>query len=304
MIVAQKISTKRPTIGEAVAATAARLEPAGIVEARREARLLVALALGVDPGAILGYPERRLDEAAEARLAALVTRRAAREPFSRLAGRRGFWSADFILSPDTLDPRPDSETLVETALELLPDRAAALRLIDFGTGTGCLLLALLSELPNATGIGVDVLPGAVAVARRNAAALGLGHRAAFAAGHWDKAIKGRADVILANPPYIPSQEIDALAPEVALYEPRRALDGGVDGLRAYRDLAQASRRLLAPQGLALFEVGAGQAPAVAAMMGQAGLTLRAIRRDLAGIERCVVVTQPGYTAGGRGNWVR
>src|SRR5690349_19486460 len=144
------------TAGAAVAAVARRLAAASIAESRREARLLVALALGVEPGVVLGYPERPLDGGAQARLAALTARRAAREPYSRLAGRRQFWSLDLAISPDTLDPRPDSETLIEAALASLPDRAARLRILDFGTGSGCLLLALLSELPNAIGTGIDI----------------------------------------------------------------------------------------------------------------------------------------------------
>lgn len=195
------------TAGDAVADVAMRLAAAGIDEARREARLLVALALGVEPAVVLGFPERPIDAAAQERLNALTARRAAREPYARLAGRRQFWSLDLEISPDTLDPRPDSETLVEAALALLPDRAAPLRILDFGTGSGCLLLALLSELPNAVGIGIDILPGAVATARRNATALGLAERAFFAAGSWGETISCRVDVIIANPPYIPSTDM-------------------------------------------------------------------------------------------------
>jgi release factor glutamine methyltransferase len=290
------VAAATTTIGEAVDATARRLAVAGVSEPRREARLLVALALGIEPGVALGYPERALGPAERARLEALAARRAAREPFSRLAGRRGFWSLEFAISPATLDPRPDSETLIEAALALLPDRAAPLRLIDFGTGSGCLLLALLSELPNATGVGIDILPEAAATARRNAAALGLADRARFIVGHWSGAIVGQADVILANPPYISTEEIDLLAPEVAQYEPRVALDGGADGLTAYRQLAPEIARLLAPNGLALIEVGAGQAAAVQGLMTEAGLALGGTRRDLAGIERCVVLHPPAKRA--------
>jgi release factor glutamine methyltransferase len=278
------------TIAAALAAAAERLAAAGIVDSRREARRIVALALGVEPGTVLGYPERPIDTPAQHRLAALLARRAAREPFSRLEGRRGFWSLDFALSPDTLDPRPDSETLIEAALERLPDRGAGLRVLDLGTGTGCLLLALLAELPNATGVGVDILPGAVATARRNAAALGLAGRAAFLCGDWGAAIAGGVDVILSNPPYIPTGEIETLAGEVARYDPRAALDGGFDGFTAYRRLARETRRLLNPAGVAFFELGAGQAAAVAGVMAEAGLEMVGIRRDLAGIERCIALT--------------
>jgi release factor glutamine methyltransferase len=278
------------TLGAALRAAAERLAEAGIAESRREARLLVALALGIAPAEASIDPERVLDRAAAARLAALLARRAAREPFSRLAGKREFWSLDFALSPATLDPRPDSETVIETALALLPDRNAPRRILDLGTGTGCLLLALLSELPRAVGVGVDLHPGAATTARRNAAALGLAERAVFAVGWWGSALSGEADVILANPPYIPSQAIDGLAPEVARWDPRIALDGGTDGLQAYRELAAETRRLLAPGGIACFEVGEGQTPRVAGLMVEAGLSVEEIRRDLAGIERCVAVS--------------
>ena len=279
------------TVGDALTAVAGRVAAAGMAEPRREARLLVALALGVEPVSVLGYPERRLDRAAQRRLDGLAARRAAGEPYSRLCGRRQFWSLDFALTPDTLDPRPDSETLIEAALAALADRTAPLELIDFGTGTGCLLLALLSELPNATGIGVDILPGAAAAARRNAAALGLGHRASFVVGHWGDAISGEADVILANPPYICSADIDALSPEVAKYEPRTALDGGGDGLGAFRELAGDVRRLLRSGGVGLFEVGRGQAATVALLMADHGLRLRTVRRDLSGIDRVLVLAR-------------
>jgi release factor glutamine methyltransferase len=279
------------SFGEAIAALTPRLASAGIAQARREARLLVALAAGVAPSTVLGWPERHLDAAAETRLAELAGRRAAREPYARLSGRRQFWSLDFALSPETLDPRPDSETLIEAALARLPDRRAALRLLDLGTGSGCLLLALLSEFDHAFGIGIDLLPGAAATARRNAASLGLADRSVFAVGRWGEALAGLMDVILANPPYICSELIDSLAPEVARYEPRVALDGGGDGLDAYRALAGETRRLLKRDGIAFFELGAGQGTAVATLMTEAGLTPEGIRRDLAGIERVLIVTR-------------
>jgi release factor glutamine methyltransferase len=280
------------TIGDAVARAAALLAEAGVAGARREARLLAALALEIDPAIVLGYPERPLDARAGERFMALVARRAAREPLSRIGGMREFWSLSFALTRDTLDPRPDSETLVAAALDRLPDRHAPWRILDLGTGSGCLLLALLSELPQAFGVGLDLAPGAAAAARRNAAALGLSGRAGFVVGSWDAAIRGPVDVILANPPYIPSAAIDDLAPEVARYEPRRALDGGPDGLDAYRLLAPAVQRLLRPGGVGLVEIGERQAGAVTALMERAGLAVEEVRQDLAGIERCVVVALP------------
>jgi release factor glutamine methyltransferase len=268
------------TRGEVVAEATAALGD------RREARLVVAAALGLKPAEIVGWPERAVDEGVHARAVEFVRRRAAGEPLSRLRGTREFWSLDFALSPETLDPRPETETLVAAALETVPDRAAPLRLLDLGTGTGCLLLALLSELPNAWGLGLDRAAGAATTARANAAALGLARRATFLVGNWGAALSGRFDLIVSNPPYIPSGEIAALAPEVR-HDPRRALDGGADGLDAYRALAPDLARLLG--GTAFIELGADQAPAAAEIMRGAGLDVRAARPDLAGIDRCLIL---------------
>ena len=277
------------TVGTALAEAAAQLSSAGIPDARREARLLLAAALDWDAARVLGFPESEMTTAAGARLLTLLARRSAREPISRILGHREFWSLRFELSPDTLDPRPDSETLIEAALALLEDRDRAYRVLDLGTGTGCLLLALLSELPRAIGTGVDLSDAALEMARRNAAALGLGTRAQFLCGNWGDPVSGAWDIILANPPYIASDDIDRLSPEVARFEPRSALDGGGDGLSAYRLLAPAIARLLAPRGLAVIEIGTGQAQEVAALMAGAGLALRAIRHDLSGVDRCLVL---------------
>ncbi len=233
-----------PTVAAMLGEAAARLAASGIDQPRQEARLLLAASIEADAATILSYPDRLLVEAERRRFDALVARRAAHEPAARLIGRREFWSLDFALAPETLVPRPDSETLVEAALVNIHDRGAPLRILDLGTGTGCLLLALLSELPAATGIGVDIAPNAAQTAQRNAMALGLAGRAGFFVGSWAEAIAGRFDVILTNPPYVSSTAIAALAPEVACYEPRRALDGGPDGLDAYRVLAPEMARLL------------------------------------------------------------
>jgi release factor glutamine methyltransferase len=277
------------TVAIALAGATERLAACGLEQPRFEARVLLAAALEADSGAILGYPERVLTPRQTDRLADLVRRRAAREPSARLLGRREFWSLDFKLSPDTLVPRPDSETLIEAALAAIASRAAPLRILDFGTGTGCLLLALLSELPAASGIGVDIAPGAVGTARENAAALGLAGRASFFVGSWADAILQGFDVILANPPYIESGAIGGLAPEVALHEPRRALDGGPDGLDFYRVLAPETARLLNETGIALFEIGAGQVLEISEVMRDAGLGVDKVCHDLAGVERCILV---------------
>ena len=277
------------SVRTALSNATARLSAAGISDARREARLLVAAALGWEVARVLGFSELEMTTAANQRLETLLVRRSAREPVSRILGYREFWSLRFVLSADTLDPRADSETLIEASLAALDDRERAYRVLDFGTGTGCLLLAMLTELPNAVGIGTDCSQGALETARQNAAALDLGDRARFVRGNWGDGLSGQWDVVLANPPYVASRELDGLMPEVARYEPRLALDGGADGLTAYRALAPEIARLLAPAGIAAIEVGAGQAPAVAATMAGAGLVLRAIRHDLSGVDRCLVL---------------
>lgn len=277
----------RVTIEDCVAAGARRLAAAGVPEPRREARLILAHALGVDALAVTGYPERDVPDVS--RYEFLIGRRAAREPLSYLTGRREFWSLDFEVTPATLDPRPDSETLVEAALAAVPDPDAAPTILDFGTGTGCLLLALLSERPRANGIGIDVDPAAVAVARRNATRFGLAMRAHFAVGDWGAALDGRFNLVIANPPYIPSAEIPGLEREVAEYEPRRALDGGQDGLDSYRRLARDIARLLAPDsGVAVLEFGVGQGDDVASLLVREGLVASRFARDLAGRRRCIV----------------
>ncbi len=280
-----------PTVAAMLGEAAARLAASGIDQPRQEARLLLAASIEADAATILSYPDRLLVEAERRRFDALVARRAAHEPAARLIGRREFWSLDFALAPETLVPRPDSETLVEAALVNIHDRGAPLRILDLGTGTGCLLLALLSELPAATGIGVDIAPNAAQTAQRNAMALGLAGRAGFFVGSWAEAIAGRFDVILTNPPYVSSTAIAALAPEVACYEPRRALDGGPDGLDAYRVLAPEMARLLGNGGFVACELGVGQAGSVTAIMRQVGLAIAEIHRDLAGIDRGLILHQ-------------
>lgn len=278
------------SVGALLDAATAGLAAAAIAEPRREARLILALALGVEPATVLGWPERAVAAEVAVTVERLVARRARGEPFSRLRGQREFWSLEFALSPDTLDPRPDSETLIAAALDDIGDRGAALRVVDFGTGTGCLLLALLSELPRASGTGIDIAPGAIAVAQRNAASLGLAARADFRVGSWEGRIDGQADVILANPPYICSSEIPRLPQEVSGFDPVAALDGGADGLSAYHALGPAIRTLLTPSGRAYIEVGEGQAGQVARIFVESRLRIAGVRRDLAGADRCVIAT--------------
>jgi len=277
------------TVGKLLCQGAATLRAAGIEEARAEARLLLGHVLGLDAAGLLA---RRHEAVEAAPFHAAIARRAAREPLAYITGRQGFWTLDLAVSPATLIPRADSESLVEAALAALPDRDAGLRVLDLGTGTGCLLLAVLAERPRAFGIGVDLVPAAAALAAGNAARNGLADRAAFLAGDWAAALAGRFDLVLSNPPYIESDAIAGLMPEVARHEPRSALDGGADGLAAYRHLAAILPGLLAPGGAAVLELGAGQRQAVERLAREAGLVPAGCRRDLGGIERALVL-RPG-----------
>jgi release factor glutamine methyltransferase len=259
------------------------LRDMGIEDARREARLLLEHCAGSEAGD--GQP---LPAGAIADLEALIERRRNREPVSQILGQWEFWSLPFFVTAATLTPRPDTETLVQAALDLLPDRGATLRLLDLGTGSGCLLLALLHDLPAARGLGIDRSPEALAVAERNASALGLADRAQFALGDWAEGLSGSFDLIVSNPPYIPRDEIPSLMPEVSRHEPLIALDGGVDGLDCYRQMAPQIAARLAPGGLALLEVGQGQADSAAAILAAAGLEPAGVRADLGGRKRCVI----------------
>lgn len=272
-------------------ALTARFTAIGIDSARLDARLLVAEAAGINPDRVALAPDTPLSPEQAARLEQLAARREKREPISHILGRRGFWTLTLKVTADTLDPRGDTETLVEAVLARIVDRSAPLRVVDFGTGTGAILLALLSELPNATGTGVDKSPAALAVACENAVVNGLDGRARFVLSDWSAELDGRADIVVSNPPYIPDGDIDGLEPEVATFEPRLALAGGPDGLDCYRALVPQMAALAEPGAVVAVEVGAGQAPDVAALFRAAGLCVVALPQDLAGIERCVLGTK-------------
>jgi release factor glutamine methyltransferase len=276
------------TRGAVLAEAAAALAKTGVEDPRRRARQLISSALGISRAELLMHPECRLDAAAIDRVRRFVGRVVAGEPPSRVLGRREFWGLDLALSDETLDPRPETETVVEAVLARITDRTKALQLLDLGTGTGCLLLALLSELPAATGVGVDRAAGAAATARRNAENLGLADRARFFAGDWAAALAGQFEVIVANPPYVATGALADLPRDVSGYDPRAALDGGRDGLAAYRALAGGVGALLAAAGIFAAEIGAGQATGVTAIINEHGLRAEAIERDLAGIERCII----------------
>lgn len=276
-------------VSDWLTAGAEQLARAGLETPRAEARYLLEWATGLDRLRLLKLAELSSD--AEARYHQGLGRRAAREPLAFITGRQGFWTLDLEVSPATLIPRSDSETLIEALLECRPERGkgGVSSVLDLGTGTGCLLLAALSEYPEAWGMGVDLSPEAAKLAQRNAKANGLGERTAFLAGSWNSALTGRFDVVLSNPPYIESAVVPGLMPEVAGFEPGRALDGGTDGLDAYRVICAALPGLLMPGGCAILELGIGQEDAVTALAQEAGLRKRTCRKDLGGIARALIL---------------
>ncbi len=278
------------TINEALADAVEYLADAKIDSAHLDARLLLAHVLDVGREYLTLHGDAFLAEEEWHDFEALLARRVAREPMSHILGQREFWSLNFTVGPDVLDPRPDSETLIEAVLDYHKTRENRLMIADFGVGSGCLLLSLLSEFPNAHGLGVDISESALKVATRNAQSLGLAARSHFHYNKWGEGVIGRYDVIVSNPPYIPEAEIATLEPEVAQYEPHLALNGGKDGLKAYRELLPHIKRLLAPDGVAVLEFGQGQADDVCAIARQSGLKTLEVRADLGGVIRCAVLT--------------
>lgn len=275
-------------IGDLLAEIRTALAAAGVDNPRLDSRLIVGAASGASIEQMIARPEAPVDAVSAAFARALAEQRGEGAPIAYLLGSKEFWSLDFLVTGATLVPRPDSETLVEAALARCADWSAPWRVADLGTGSGCLLLAFLSERPNATGVGIDVSTDALTVARANAHAHRFDARTRFVCGHWTAALAGPFDLIFANPPYIPSEDIPLLAREVRDYEPFDALDGGADGLEHYRMILGDLPRILAPGGAVVFEVGQGQALAVAELCETADLTVETIRRDLGGISRCVV----------------
>ena len=267
------------------------LSAAGIDSARLDARLLAAAVLKCTPNDVLMQSSVIMQEQNYDLFKSFLKRRCDHEPVSRILGVREFWSLPFVLSPDTLDPRPDSETVVETALKLvLGWESQPSSVLDIGTGTGCLLLALLSEWRSAYGVGVDISEGAAKTAQMNAVELGLSERARFFVGDWLEALDGRFDVIVSNPPYIREEEMPKLSPEVRAFDPQVALSGGSDGLDAYRKIVPEGRRLLRPGGVLVVEFGRGQEIEVDSIMRAEGLTRIETHRDLSGIIRCLSAT--------------
>jgi protein-(glutamine-N5) methyltransferase, release factor-specific len=285
------VTSPGPDIEVARRTLAARLRSAGIDEAELDARILLGAVLDLDLTGMIAQATRPLTSTEAARLARYAQRRIAGEPTARILGSREFWGLSFQLSPATLEPRPDTETVVELALELLRADGGSdrpLRIADLGTGTGAILLALLSELPAATGIGTDISEAALQTAAANAARAGLSGRTTFVACDYASGLSGPFDLIVSNPPYIRSADIGSLAVEVRNHDPLAALDGGTDGLDAYRTLVPQAARLLAPGAALVVEAGEGQSGQIQALMVAAGLTpAPSPKADLAGIPRAV-----------------
>lgn len=263
---------------------------------RFEARLLLARAAGLSVEQLVAHGGDPAPAPVVASLRELTARRVRREPMAYILGEREFWGLPFKVSPAVLVPRPDSETVIEAVLSLMPERTRPWRVLDLGVGSGCLLLTLLREYPAATGAGLDVSDAALAVARGNAEALGVADRARFVLRDWripgwERELGGPFDLVVSNPPYIEASAIDGLMPEVSRFEPREALDGGPDGFAAYHRIAAAAHALIVPGGRLLVEAGEGQASEISRIFKAAGLAVEVPWRDLAGIERVVPAQQ-------------
>ena len=275
-------------VSEALNLLAQAFRTAGIEDADVDARLLVGHALHLDRARLIAQSDRILEAREINMISALAARRLQREPVSRILGQKEFWSIALAITPDVLVPRPETETVVEGALDFVVRgglRMEKLRILDIGTGSGALLLALLRELPNATGTGTDISTGALKVARENAGRCGVEGRCTFVVCDIASVVEGPFDLLVSNPPYIAHDEITSLAPEVKDYDPTVALDGGDDGLAAYRAIAADAKRLLAPGARMFVELGAGQEAAVRDLFTNVGLIAGIARTDMAGIPR-------------------
>lgn len=266
------------------------LEGKGNPNPALDARLLLQHAAGLSREALIADPDREIPAAAAARFHEFLNRRLAGEPVSRILGKREFYGRSFKITPATLDPRPDTETLIEAALAFMPIDAAC-RIIDLGTGTGAIGVTLLAERPHATAVMTDISAEAIAIARENAELHGVGGRSLFVHGSWFAGIRDRFDLILSNPPYIPSAILKTLSPEVKDFDPGTALDGGLDGLDRYRTIAAEAQAFLAPEGCVIVEIGEGQAPEIEGIFQARGFLPGRRWGDLAGHIRCLGYAQ-------------
>lgn len=275
------------TVAQAIGEATKRLEDAGIDDPRREARLLIGAALQKTPTQIFNAVDEAVSQSEEDQISSLITRRANGEPVAYILGEREFWSLSLVVNPATLIPRPDSETLIEMVLEHCSDQPPR-RVLDLGTGSGCLLLAILSEFKQASGLGVDISAEAISVASENAKNLGLLDRSDFILGSWVKCVDATFDLIVSNPPYIPTQDIEALEKDVRAFEPMTALDGGADGLDMYRAIFSEINPVLSDDGIVVVEIGIGQRDDVCEIALSHGFELAHTRADIGGITRTLL----------------
>jgi release factor glutamine methyltransferase len=273
------------------------LQRAHIKTASLDARILLQHVLNINREQLLADDKVTLTDEQHGAYQEMIAQRLTHKPVSQLIGAREFFGREFCVTQDTLDPRADSETLIEAVLAKYPNRMQPLRIVDLGTGTGCLLLTLLSEYPAATGVGIDLSEEALSVARRNAHSLGVKTRAMFMQSNWcekmpagkNTNVAEKFDIVISNPPYIPTSDIASLEPEVRCHEPLLALDGGEDGMVCYRDIMQQLPSILSDDGIAVIEIGFAQQHKVTAIAQEQGLHVREVKYDLGGIARCLVI---------------
>ncbi|MBL0319920.1 MAG: peptide chain release factor N(5)-glutamine methyltransferase [Alphaproteobacteria bacterium] len=280
------------TIEQALSEAKHALKSAGIDLHHLEAELLLAHTLEKTREYVIGYPEATVNQELYTLYQSFIKRRIDHEPYALIVGSQEFWGRAFNVSSETLIPRPDTETLIEAALTLFKDKNQPLRIIDLGTGTGCLLLTLLAEFPCATGIGIDINENTLEIAKTNAVHLGLAKRGEFQLRSFGEDVDGRFDLVITNPPYIVSSDIASLEPNVRDYEPHRALSGGEDGLEHYRKIIPTLPNIVPSGGWFICEIGNHQETEVASLLGNIGFHVHELRRDLSGIIRCVVANRP------------
>ena len=294
-MLARKLDTEEKsayTVRSVLYSGAIELQRAHIGTASLDARILLQHVLRINREDLLADDARKLDLEQYAAYQQLIEQRLKRKPVSQLIGKREFFGREFLVTENTLDPRADSETLIEAVLARYPDRKKRLRIADLGTGTGCLLLTLLAEYNDASGVGIDASELALQVAHSNAETLGLKDRVSFLQSYWCEKIEDfgeKFDIVIANPPYIATGDIESLELEVSRYEPRLALDGGVDGMDCYREIFPQLTHILKPEGCAVFEIGMGQENDVVEIAGRSSLQVIGMKQDLSGITRCVLI---------------
>ena len=278
------------TLGSLYKSVSIELTDAKVDRPQLEARILIAHAARIEHTRVIGYPEDKLNSITIGNLRKIVERRKRGEPIAHIIGMKEFWSLNFNVTKETLIPRPDSETLIESVLSMITNYLDPLSILDLGTGSGCLLLALLSELPNAKGIGIDISSSACQIAEKNSNDLGLSKRAKFHQGNWMDGIRDKFDFIISNPPYIADSHIKFLEKEIRLFEPHKALSGGPDGLSAYRLIAKESINHLKSDGILAVEIGINQKKDISDIFAKNGLKINKIQRDYSNIERCILAT--------------